>query len=130
MDPSPFGGDRQPLTNGERAMNADAPLHVLDASARLLHWPNTIGAADRSGWVGERAEWMPSTADPKFTVVIEVHDPGQPDNRNAILTTRLGRGEIVYITLTLDQQISGGVPGGLRLLVNMLSAGPANVPQH
>lgn len=115
-------------SQGERVMNADAPLRVLDASARILTWPNKIGASDWSAWVGERAEWMPSTADPRFTELVEVHDPGQSENRNAILMARLGKGTIIYTTLTLDQQIAGGIPGGLRLLVNMLSVRLAATP--
>jgi hypothetical protein len=35
----------------------------------------------------------------------------------------VGKGTIVYTALTLEQQVAGGAPGGLRLLVNLLSAG-------
>lgn len=113
---------------GERAMNSDAPLRALDAKAGILNWPNKTGEPDWADWVGERAEWMPSTVDPRFATVVEVHDPGQPENRNAILVARIGKGTIIYSALTLDQQIAGGVPGSLRLLVNMLSVGLTSAP--
>ena len=40
-----------------------------------------------------------------------------------ILVTPLGRGTYVYSTITFFQQLPGGVPGSLRLLVNLVSAG-------
>ena len=111
----------QPLA--ERVAEADAPVSVVDSKARILNWPNKIGAADWMGWVGGRAQSMLSSADPRYARVIELHDRGQPENRNAILVAHVGKGVIVYTTLTLDTQIAGGIPGGLRLLVNLLSAG-------
>lgn len=116
----------QPLA--ERVSEAEAPVTVLDSKARLLNWPNKIGAADWTGWVGGRAQWMPSSADPRYARVVELHDRDQPENRNAILVAHVGKGVIVYTTLTLDTQIAGGVGGGLRLLVNLLSAGLTPAP--
>jgi LmbE family N-acetylglucosaminyl deacetylase len=109
----------------ERVAQADAPVTVLHPAARLLTWPNRITAQDWSGWAGARAQQMPSIADPRYATLIEVHDAGQPENRNAILVARVGKGTIIYSALTLDEQIAGGVPGALRLLVNLLSAGLA-----
>ena len=107
----------------ERVMQPDARVTVLDPGARLLNWPNRIGELDWTEWVGERAQLVPSTADARYTSLIEVHDEGERENRNAILSARVGKGTIIYTTLTLEQQIAGGVPGGLRLFVNLLSAG-------
>ena len=111
----------QPLA--ERVAEADAPVSVVDSKARILNWPNKIGAADWMGWLGGRAQSMPSGADPRYARIVELHDHDQPENRNAILVAHVGKGVIVYTTLTLDTQIAGGIPGGLRLLVNLLSAG-------
>jgi hypothetical protein len=66
---------------------------------------------------------MPTTADPRYARLLELHDPGEPENRNSILMAHVGKGTLVYTTLTLDRQITAGVPGGLRLFVNLLSAG-------
>jgi LmbE family N-acetylglucosaminyl deacetylase len=112
----------------ERVTMADAPVTVLDPAARVLEWPNTIREADWKDWVSERARYVPSSADPRYTRVIEMHDPGEKENRNTILTTRVGKGTLIYTTLTLEQQIAGGVPGALRLLVNLLSAGLPGAP--
>ena len=50
---------------------------MLDPSARLLNWPNKIVPSDWDEWVGERAQLMPSTADARYTSLIEVHDRGR-----------------------------------------------------
>jgi hypothetical protein len=104
-------------------MQPDAPLTVLDASARVFNWPNKIGKEDWADWVGERAQLIPTTVDPRYTRLVEVHDMGERENRNALLVTRIGKGTLIYTSLTLEQQITGGVPGGLKLFVNLLSAG-------
>jgi hypothetical protein len=43
-------------------------------------------------------------------------------NEAAILAAPLGRGLYVYTTLALFRQLPYGVPGGARLLVNLVSA--------
>jgi hypothetical protein len=100
-----------------------APVTVLDAKSRLLNTPNKIADADWADWVQERSLYMPSTIDAHYQTPIEVHDPDEPENRGALLMTPLGKGMYVYTTLSLFRQIPGGVPGGPRLFVNILSAG-------
>jgi hypothetical protein len=55
--------------------------------------------------------------------VLETHDSRQPENRNSILMANVGKGKVIYTSLTLTQQISNAVPGAMRVLVNLLSAG-------
>jgi LmbE family N-acetylglucosaminyl deacetylase len=101
----------------------DAPVQVMDAQSRLLAWPNRLGDADWAGWVQERALYMPTDIDPQYRTPLGMHDPGEPLNLGAILDAPVGRGRYIYTTLSLFRQIPGGVPGGLRVLVNLLSAG-------
>jgi len=109
--------------NADQVTREDAPVVMTDATTRLLTWPNVIRPADWKNWVGARALALPTTADARYARPLETHDPGQKDNRNAILVATVGRGRIIYTSLTLTQQISNAVPGAMRLLVNMLSAG-------
>ncbi|MEP6619358.1 MAG: hypothetical protein ABJE47_08585 [bacterium] len=108
-----------------RVTSPDAPVVVADHKSRLLNWPNVISADDWMDWSGDRAVMVPSAADSHYARPIEMHDPEQAENRNAILATALGKGWFIYTTLTLPQQIALGVPGSMRLLVNMLSIGLA-----
>jgi LmbE family N-acetylglucosaminyl deacetylase len=107
----------------ERVASPDAPVTVLDSKARLLNWPNVIRPADWAGWSTERAAFLPTSADAHYTSFVEMHDAKQPSNRNALLMAPVGKGVFVYTALSLQQQITLGVPGGLRLLVNLISAG-------
>jgi hypothetical protein len=52
-----------------------------------------------------------------------MHDPGESDIKGALLTTPLGKGMYVFTSLSLFRQIPGGVPGGMRLFVNLIGAG-------
>lgn len=101
----------------------DVPVTVLDPRSRILNAPNRIGAADWAGWVQERALYMPSIIDAHYATPLEMHDPGEPENKGAVLITPLGKGTYVYTTLSLLRQIPGGIPGGPRLFVNLLSVG-------
>ena len=67
--------------------------------------------------------YMPSIIDAHYATPLEMHDPRETDNKGAVLITPLGKGTYIYTTLSLFRQIPGGVPGGPRLFVNLLSAG-------
>ncbi|HVH38520.1 MAG TPA: PIG-L family deacetylase [Gemmatimonadaceae bacterium] len=101
----------------------NAPVRVLDPQSRLLNWPNRIGERDWANWVQERAVYMPTVIDERYRTPLAMNDPGEPENRGAILEATVGKGRYIYTSLSLFRQIPGGIPGGVRLLVNMISAG-------
>ena len=101
----------------------EAPVTVLDPKSRLLAAPNKIGDADWKDWVQERGLYMPTIVDPHYSTPLEMHDPGEPDIKGAVLSTPLGKGMYVFTSLALFRQIPGGVPGGMRLFVNLIGAG-------
>ncbi|MDB4884147.1 MAG: LmbE family protein [Gemmatimonadetes bacterium] len=106
----------------ERVTDEKAPVTVLDPRARLLTFPNKITAADFERWVQERATYLPTSADPHWQHLFEMHDPGEPPNQNAVLVAPIGKGAYVYSTLALFRQLPAGVPGGARIMLNLLSA--------
>ena len=112
-----------------RVTEEDAKVTVADPRHKVLSWPNTITDADWSDWVQERALYMPSTIDAKWQTPLEMHDTGEGENRGALLVAPVGKGMFVYTTLSLFRQIPGGVSGGPRLFVNMLSAGTEPPPK-
>ncbi len=101
----------------------EAPVTILDPKSRVLTSPNKIGKDDWDNWVQERALYMPTVIDPHYSTPLEMHDPGEPDNKGALLVSPLGKGTYIFTSLALFRQIPGGVPGGPRLFVNLLSAG-------
>ena len=109
----------------DRVTHEDAPVVVLDSNARVLRAPNRIVPADFDAWIQERALYMPRSFDEHYRPILEMHDPGEPPNRGAILVAPLGRGTFVYTTLAFFRQLPAGSPGAARLFVNLLSAGVA-----
>jgi LmbE family N-acetylglucosaminyl deacetylase len=119
MMPFPIGLTRP----ASRVTIESAPVKVLDPTSKLLTWPNRLGPKDWDDWVQERALYMPTTIDPRYRTPIALNDPDEPENRGAILEATLGKGRYVYTSLSLFRQIPAGIEGGLRLFVNLLSAG-------
>ena len=111
------------IPSADRVTVEDAPVTVLDAKSKLLSYPNKIGDADWKGWIQERALYMPNVIDPRYQTPLEMHDPGEKENKGAILVAPLGKGMYVYTSLALFRQLPGAVPGSARLFVNLLSAG-------
>jgi hypothetical protein len=113
----------------DRVTHEDAPVAILAPNAPELRAPNRITDADFAGWVQERGLYMPRTFDERYRPLLGMNDPGEAQNRGAILVAPLGQGRYVYTTLAFFRQLPAGVPGAARLFVNLLSAGlPATIP--
>ena len=114
-----------PVTLGRpaaRVTDETAPVTVLAPGASLLASPNRITDSDFRDWVQERSTYMPTTADPHYQRVFEMHDPGEPPNENAVLIVPIGKGAYVYNTLALFRQLPSGVPGAARIFLNLIAA--------
>ena len=105
----------------------NAPVTVLQPTSPLLTRPNKIGVDEWSGWVQERALYMPSVIDPRYTSLLAMNDPGEPVNNGALLVAPVGKGSYVYVTLALFRQLPQGVPGAARILMNLINAAPLPV---
>jgi hypothetical protein len=107
----------------DRVTEEDAPVTITDPSSPLLHFPNTITPADFSGWVQERATYMPVQFDARYHTIMTMHDTDEPPLSSAILVAKYGKGTYVYTTLVFFRQLPAGNPGAARLFVNLLAAG-------
>lgn len=106
----------------ERVTEENAPVTILGSGSSVLSKPNRITSADFAGWVQERSTYMPTTVDPHYQHVFEMHDPGEPANQNAVLIVPVGKGAYVYNTLALFRQLPAGVPGAARIFLNLIGA--------
>lgn len=111
----------------DRVTDEGAAVTVLDPDSPLVHGPNRIGPPDWDGWVQERGLYYPRTWDPAFTPLLRMHDPGETPTDGALLMAPLGRGRLVYTGLSFFRQLPKGVPGALRLFLNLLSLEPVRV---
>ena len=61
--------------------------------------------------------------DDKFTPLLASHDPGEGSLKGGLLVAPYGKGTYIYTGYAFFRQLPAGVPGAVRLYVNLLSAG-------
>ena len=113
-----------PMTaSGDRVSVEEAPVEILAAENRIMQYPNPITAKDFDGWVQERGLYFMSEWDQHFTPLLSSHDPGEQPLKGGLLVTQYGKGTYIYSGYAFFRQLPVGVPGAVRLFVNLLSAG-------
>lgn len=112
------------LTLGNsRVTDEDAPVAVTDPAQPLLNVPNRITADDFKGWVQERGLYYPENWDNRYSNPLSTGDPGEPVLKGGLLAADYGRGKYIYTSMVWYRQLRAGVPGGYRMLANMISYG-------
>ena len=109
-----------------RITDEDSAVRFLKPDDPLLNRPNKITEDDFKGWVQERGLYYWTQFDPKYTAILSMNDPGEPDLNGALVYARYGKGMYIYTGIAFFRQIPEGVPGAYRLFVNLLSATQAN----
>jgi hypothetical protein len=109
-----------------RITDENSPVKFLKPDDPLLNRPNKITQDDFKGWVQERGLYYWTQFDAKYTPLLAMNDPGEPDLNGAIVYTHFGKGMYIYTGIAFFRQIPEGVPGAYRLFVNLLSATQAN----
>ncbi len=105
-----------------RITDETAEVKFLKPDDPLLNTPNKITQKDFAGWVQERGLYFWSQFDAKYTALLAMHDPGEPDLNGGLVYARYGKGVYIYTGLAFFRQLPEGVPGAYRLFVNLLSA--------
>jgi LmbE family N-acetylglucosaminyl deacetylase len=107
----------------DRVSVEEAPVTLLEPYDRLFRFPNTITEKDFEGWVQERGLYFMDQWDNHFRPLLSSADPGEPAREGGLLRARYGRGTYIYTGYAFFRQLPNGVPGAVRLYVNLLSAG-------
>ncbi len=105
-----------------RITDENSPVKFLKPTDPLLNHPNKITQEDFKGWVQERGLYFWTEFDPKYTALLAMHDPGEPDLNGGLVYSHYGKGTYIYTGLAFFRQLPEGVPGAYRLFVNLLSA--------
>jgi LmbE family N-acetylglucosaminyl deacetylase len=112
-----------PLELGrDRVTDEHAKVEPVDPRHPALRVPNVLTEADFEGWVQERGIYFASKWDPRYQPLFRMGDPGEPALEGSTLYAPHGKGRFVYTGLSFFRQLPAGVPGGYRLLVNLLGA--------
>jgi hypothetical protein len=101
----------------------EAPVEILAPEDGVFHYPNTITARDFDGWVQERGLYFMDKWDDHFKPLLSCHDPGEDAQKGGLLRAQYGKGVYIYTGYAFFRQLPAGVPGAVRLYVNLLSAG-------
>jgi LmbE family N-acetylglucosaminyl deacetylase len=113
-----------PMTDStQRVSVEEAPVEILDPQSPLLNYPNKIAMRDFDGWVQERGLYFMSDWDAHFHPLLASHDPGEQPLKGGLLVAQYGKGTYIYSGYAFFRQLPAGVPGAIRLFVNLLSAG-------
>jgi LmbE family N-acetylglucosaminyl deacetylase len=105
-----------------RITDETSPVTFLKPNDPLLNRPNKITERDFDGWVQERGLYFWTDFDSKYTAPLGMQDPGEAQQKGALVYTRYGKGTYIYTGIAFFRQLPEGVPGAYRLFVNLLSA--------
>jgi LmbE family N-acetylglucosaminyl deacetylase len=101
----------------------ESPVMILAPDDPIFHSPNEITENDFDGWVQERGLYFMNKWDDHFKPLLSCHDPGEPDQKGGLLIAKYGKGTYIYTGYAFFRQLPAGVPGAIRLFVNLVSAG-------
>ena len=99
----------------------EAPVKILEPGNSIFHSPNEITQKDFEGWVQERGLYFMSQWDANFTPLLESHDPGEDEQKGGLLVAHYGKGTYIYTGYAFFRQLPAGVPGAVRLFVNLVA---------
>jgi hypothetical protein len=105
----------------DRVTDETAPVRILLPAHPVFRVPNRIEPLDWDGWPQERGLYFAGTWDPAWTPLLELQDPGGPPLRGGLLVARVGRGSYIYTGLSFFRALPAGVPGAVRLFLNLLA---------
>jgi LmbE family N-acetylglucosaminyl deacetylase len=101
----------------------EAPVEILAPNNPVFHYPNEITERDFDGWVQERGLYFMDKWDDHYTPLLACHDPGESPQKGGLLEAQYGKGIYIYTGYSFFRELPAGVPGAVRLYVNLLSAG-------
>ncbi len=101
----------------------EQPVEILAPEEQVFNWPNKISAKDFDGWVQERGLYFMSQWDAQFKPLLACNDPGEPPQKGGLLLAHYGKGIYIFSAYGFSRQLPAGVPGAIRLFVNLVSAG-------
>ncbi len=104
-----------------RVTQEDAPVTLLDSSHPLFQFPYRIGEKDFEGWVQERGLYFASDWDRRYRTLLACHDTGEAVQEGGLLIAPYGKGVYIYSGYSWFRQLPAGVPGAIRLFVNLIS---------
>ena len=117
-----------PAEMASRVTDENAPVEILQPAHPIFTFPNTITAADFSGWVQDRNLYAFTKFDAKYVPLLATADRGEPMQSGGEVVAEIGKGRFVYTAYAWFRQLPAGVPGAYRQFANLVSLSKAPRP--
>ncbi|MDO8793677.1 MAG: PIG-L family deacetylase [Vicinamibacterales bacterium] len=114
-----------PAEMASRVTDENAPVEILQPAHPVFTFPNTITAADFSGWVQDRNLNAFTKFDPKYIPLLATADRGEAPQTGGQVVAAIGKGRFVYTSYAWFRQLPAGVPGAYRQFANLVSLSKA-----
>ena len=113
LGPYPFtiGRDRVTVQESPVEISSDSPI---------VKGPNQINQEDFKGWVQERGLYFASNPDAHYQQPFTMQDPGENPSQGALIHAQIERGNYVYTGISFFRQLPSGVPGAIKLFINLI----------
>jgi LmbE family N-acetylglucosaminyl deacetylase len=109
----------------KRVTQENVPVEMLLPQHAVFNTPNTITPKDFDNWVQERSTYQAENIDAHFEMPLSMHDANEPASNGSLLIAPYGKGNMVYLSLTLFRQLPAGNPGAYKILANLIE-----LPKH
>ncbi len=113
LGPYPFALSR------DRVAVQEAPVSA-NWNSPILTTPNSISASDFEGWVQERGLYFVGQMNEKYQAPLTMNDPGEDPNSGALIHAKYGEGTYTYTGISFFRQLPAGVPGAVKLFINLI----------
>ncbi|MDR3665568.1 MAG: hypothetical protein P4L35_01875, partial [Ignavibacteriaceae bacterium] len=105
----------------DRVTDEEAKVTFIDNNNPLLNYPNKINQNDFEGWIQERGLYFADKWDVNYHSVISCSDPGEKQLDGGLLISKYGKGNYIYSGYAFFREVPAGVPGAIRLFINLIS---------
>ena len=104
-----------------RVTNERSPVEHLQPEHVLLNQPNKITADDWQHWSKERGLYFAKSWHEDYQALLSMNDPDEAPLTGSLLSAKIGNGRHTHTSLVLHHQMASLVPGGFRLMANLLN---------
>ncbi len=103
-----------------RVTEEDAKITINQPGQSVFNEPFKITDKDFDGWIQERGLYFLTDIDPKYQKLFTMNDSGEPATDGSTIMATYGKGKFVYTGLAFFRELPAGVPGALKLFINLL----------
>jgi LmbE family N-acetylglucosaminyl deacetylase len=109
-----------PFTIGRDRVSVQGSPVTAEWKSPVLSQPNQMNEQDMDGWVQERGLYFATAIDPQYQTPFVMQDPGEAPSKGALLVGKYGKGTFVYTGISFFRQLPAGVPGAIKLFINLI----------